>query len=560
MPDALADALLVTIVMLPAATALLLVGSGLVLGFLGLPALPERGWRMVGIAASTLTFLLAFGVLALGFDPERIGFQHVEFFGWPGTYGAHLLLGVDGIGLCFLVVTSGLVPLAMLCSEPERREGTRSWVATCLLLESGLLGGLASINLMSFVFFWAASLLPALLWLGRWGGIGRARAASRVWTTEAIGLAGLLFVAFVLREASLDQLGVATLDLAATADRIAPLASAGDGATQPISLLDVRLGAADQTLLFLVLVVSLAMRLPLAPFHFWLPAAHASSPTGLSILLATGYVQTAAVGILRFALPLFPDAARDIGPALSLVGIGALVYASLIALVQKELKRLVAYTSIGYAGFAVFGISTLNVQGLTGAVVQILTHGLATAALFMLIGFLAVRRGTTEVGAFGGLAKPMPVCAFFFAVMVLSLVGLPLLGGFVGDLFVLLGSLETRRELSGVALVAMVVAASYLLWVQRRLFLGPVDEPANRGLIDLDRVERGVLLAITIPIVFIGVYPNPVLRRVEPAVLEILSQMERDVLPAQPEEPGEVGEGVELVERRAARDGGGTER
>ena len=142
MPDALADALLVTIVMLPAATALLLVGSGLVLGFLGLPALPERGWRMVGIAASTLTFLLAFGVLALGFDPERIGFQHVEFFGWPGTYGAHLLLGVDGIGLCFLVVTSGLVPLAMLCSEPERREGTRSWVATCLLLESGLLGGL----------------------------------------------------------------------------------------------------------------------------------------------------------------------------------------------------------------------------------------------------------------------------------------------------------------------------------------------------------------------------------------------------------------------------------
>jgi NADH-quinone oxidoreductase subunit M len=186
----------------------------------------------------------------------------------------------------------------------------------------------------------------------------------------------------------------------------------------------------------------------------------------------------------------------------------------------------VAYASVGYAGFAIFGVSTLNVEGLTGSVLQFLTHGLGTAGLFMLIGFLALRRGTTDVVAFGGLAKPMPVCAFFFAVMVLSLMGLPLLGGFVGDLFVLLGSLETRRELSVLALIAMVVAASYLLWVQRRIFLGPVDEPANRGLIDLGRIERAVLLAMTIPIVAIGVYPNPVLRRVEPAVLEILHQMQ----------------------------------
>ena len=160
-----------------------------------------------------------------------------------------------------------------------------------------------------------------------------------------------------------------------------------------------------------------------------------------------------------------------------------------------------------------------------------MTHGLATAGLFVVVGFLAARRNTTEVASFGGLAKPMPVCAFFFALMALSLSGLPLLGGFVGDLFVLLGSLETRRELSIVALLAMVVAASYLVWVQRRLFLGPVDEPENRGLIDLDLVERGVLLAMVIPIVWIGVYPNPVLRRIEPTVLEILYQMERRSTP-----------------------------
>jgi NADH-quinone oxidoreductase subunit M len=437
-----------------------------------------------------------------------------------------MLLGVDGIGLCFIASTAGLVPLAMLSSRSEIRDSVRSWVVACLFLESSLLGIFASVNFLSFIFFWSASLIPVLFWMGRWGGRGRARAAARIWTIELIGLAGLLFVAFVLREASLDQLGVATFDLIASPGGNGGLQLDGALRLNEVSLLDVTITKSDQTMLFLVLAISLATRLPLVPLHFWLPAAHACAPTGLSILLATGFVQAGALGILRYALPLFPDAAAAAGPALSALGIVALVYGSLIALVQKELKRLVAYTCVGYAGFVVFGISTLNVQGLTGAVVQLLTHGIATAALFVLVGSLALRRGTTEVAAFGGLAKPMPVCAFFFSVMVFSLIGLPLLGGFVGDLFVLLGSLETRRELSVVALIAMVIAASYLLWVQRRIFLGPVEEPANRGLIDLDRVERFVLLAMTIPIVFVGVYPNPVLRRVEPAVLVILNQME----------------------------------
>ena len=535
--------ILVIVVMLPALVALGLASSGLLLGFVGLPALPDVAWRVVGLAATFGTFALA--VVGIDFDPERIGLQHVEILGWPETFGAHLLLGVDGIGLCFLLSTAGVVPLAMLSSRSEVRESVRSWVFTCLLLESSLLGTLASVNFLSFIFFWATSLVPILLWLGRWGGTGRARAAARIWTIESLGLAGLLFVAFILRESSIDQLGVATLDLVATQ-------SVGH-----FSLLDVQIAPAEQWMLFLVLTISLATRLPLVPLHFWLPAAQASSPTGLSVLIATGFVQTAAIGILRFALPLFPNAAIEIGPALSIIGIVALVYASLIALVQNELKRLVAYTTVGYAGFAVFGISTLNVQGLTGAVLQILTHGLASAALFMLIGFLAIRRHTTEVSAFGGLAKPMPVCAFFFSIMVLSLIGLPLLGGFVGDLFVLLGSLETRRELSVVALTAMVVAASYLLWVQRRLFLGPVDEPANRGLIDLDRIERGVLLAMTIPIVFVGVYPNPVLRRIEPAVLEILNQMERRFVPIDASDPEA---DVEIVAVELLRDGQGGRR
>jgi NADH-quinone oxidoreductase subunit M len=535
------DNLLSLIVGFPVAAALALGAAGLVLRFVNGPGIPPRLWRNIGLAVSVATFAFAALGLGLGFDVEHIGFQFVQIFGWSEALGADLVLGVDGIGLCFLVSTAGLVPLAMLASWRTMRDSIRSWIFVTLMLESSLLGAIASANFLTFAFFWALGLIPILLWLGRWGGVGRARAASRLWTTESIGLACLLFVAFVLREACLEQFGTPTLGL---------FPVGGEGS---FSLLDVELPLSEQRLLFGVLIVALATRLPLVPFHFWLPAAHAASPTGLSVLIATGFVQTSAIGMLRFAMPLFPDAVAEAGPLLSWLGIFALVYASLIALVQKELKRLIAYASVGYAGFAFFGISTLNVQGMTGAVVQLLTHGLATAGLFVLAGFLAVRRNTTEVAAFGGLAKPMPVCAFFFALMALSLMGLPLLGGFVGDLFVLLGSLETRRELSIVALLAMVVSASYLLWVQRRLFLGPVDEPANRGLIDLDRLERGILLAIAIPILWIGLYPNPVLRRVEPAVLEILYQMDRRSSPPVEVEVESASAETEVAQARAAK-------
>lgn len=524
----LAEHLLTIIVAMPVAVAFALGVFDWTLRAAGVGGLPSRFWLGTALVATLATFVAALGA-AIVFDAERLGLQGLEAMPWVPSLGANVAFAIDGIGLCFLLSTAGVAPLALIASRESVGDAESAWVLVILSLESALLGAIASSNLLFFIGFWAAGLVPLLLWMGRWGGLGRARAASRLWTTEAIGLAGLLFVAFVLHEATLAQFGVASLDLAPR--------DAGEGMIR--SLLDVRLEVDEQWILFLAFTFALATRLPVAPLHFWLPAAHAAAPTGLSVLITTGFVQTAAIGWLRFALPLFPDAAHAAGPALSLLGIVALAYASLLALVQKELKRLVAYASVGYAGFALFGMSTLNVQGLTGAVLQLLTHGLATAGLFVLIGFLSARRGTTEVAAFGGLAKPMPVCAFFFGVMVLSLMGLPLLGGFVGDLFVLLGSLETRRSLSVFALIAMVVAASYLLWVQRRLFLGPVDEPANRGLIDLDRVERAILLALTIPIVAIGIHPNPVLRRVEPAVLELLYQMERRSVAPGEEGPGE---------------------
>ena len=501
------------VVGIPLAAALVLALLTLILAFLGLPALPPRVWRAAGVGAALLNFGLTCAGAALTFDAERIEFQSVQRFGWSEALGAELILGVNGISLCFLLSTAALVPIAMLAAGRSSAGSVRSWVFVSLLLESSLLGAIASIHFLSFVFFWALALLPILLWLGRWGGEGRARAASRLWVTESAALACLLFVAFILREVSAETLGGA------------PSLALVPGASGP-GLLGVPLTVADERMLLAAMLIAIGVRLPLAPLHFWLPAAQSAAPLGLSMLIATGFAQTAAIGLLHFALPLFPNAAAEAGPLLAWLGIAALAYASLVALVQKELKRLVAFASIGTAGFVFFGVSTLNSQGLTGAVIQLLSHGFATSGLFLLIGFLAARRQTTEVAAFGGLAKPMPVCAFFFGLMAFSLMGMPLLGGFVGDLFVLLGSLESRRRLSVIALVAMIVSASYLLWLQRRIFLGPVEQAENRGLIDLDRLERSLLLALSIPILWIGMYPNPVLRRVEPAVLEILFQME----------------------------------
>jgi NADH-quinone oxidoreductase subunit M len=532
------DPILLVVVALPALVALGLVAIGFAQTFTGVTPLPERVWRGVGLATGFVTFALTLVGVAYRFDPEALGFQFVASVGSALATEPRILLGVDGIGLCFLLSTAGLAPLAILSSRTETADSVRSWIFVVLMLESSLLGAIASLNLHGFLFFWAQTLLPILHWLGRWGGEDRGRMATRVWATESVGLAGLLFVAFALAEMSEAQLGQSSLDLVRAWG--GPGAASGAGGT----LLDLRIPAIDQRWLFGILVLALVTRLPLVPLHFWLPGAHAASPTGLSILLATGFAQTAAIGLLRFALPIFPQAALEARPILAAIGIVALGYASLVALVQKELNRLMAYTAVGYAGFAMFGIATMNVQGLTGAVVQLLTHGLATAGIFVMIGALAQRRGTTEVAAFGGLARPMPVCAAFFGLMVFSLMGFPLLGGFIGDLFVLLGSLDLSRELSVAALAAMGVAAAYLLWVQRRVFFGPVEEPANRGLIDLDRIERAILLAIAIPILAIGVYPNPLLRRIEPAVLEILHQMGRVSLPESETEAARVAAAV----------------
>ena len=301
--DSLESFLLTAIVALPAATAAAMVVLTLALQIVGGPRLPNSVWRGLSLASTLLAFAGSVYLVIEVFDVEQLGLQVVESISWSPALGATLTFGIDGISLCFLLSTTALVPLALLSArEEESAADLRARILVTLTLESALLGSLVAANLLVFIFFWAATFVPILLWLGRWGGVGRARAASRIWATESIGLAGLLFATFILHEMSLSQLGAPTLDL------IAPLSG-----NDPRTLLDVRLEVDEQWTIFFAFALALATRLPIVPMHFWLPAAHAAAPAGLSILLATGFVQTAAMGWMRFALPLAPDAAEAAG-------------------------------------------------------------------------------------------------------------------------------------------------------------------------------------------------------------------------------------------------------
>jgi NADH-quinone oxidoreductase subunit M len=277
--------------------------------------------------------------------------------------------------------------------------------------------------------------------------------------------------------------------------------------------------------LFGAFALAFAIKVPMVPLHTWLPDAHVEAPTAGSVVLAGVLLKMGTYGFLRFALPLFPAAVADWTPTVLVLSVIGIVYGSLVAMVQEDIKKLVAYSSVAHLGFVMLGMFALNVQGASGSVLQMINHGLSTGALFLLVGMLYERRHTRLVTAFGGVAKPMPVYAFFFGLVTMSSIGLPMLNGFVGEFLILLGAFLTHPWYAVVAASGVVLAAAYMLWMFRRVMFGPVDNPENRKLIDLDLREKAVLVAITIPIVWIGVNPDPLLRRVEPSVSALLQDV-----------------------------------
>jgi NADH-quinone oxidoreductase subunit M len=419
------DYLLSVVIFFPLVTGLGLLATAVLARLLHAGGLPAPLWRAFGLASTTLTFLLSLR-LFFSFDASEPGFQFVEHQPWLPGYGVNYFMGVDGISLFLVLLTTFLMPVVLLASWTDVVRSVKSYIFFMLFLETGMLGAFVSLNLFQFYVFWEVMLIPMYFIIGIWGGPRRIYAAVKFFLFTMFGSLLMLIAMLVVYYLGYQQTGALNFDL------VAP------PGVEARALLDTVIPVSDdvwwktQAWLFAAFALAFAIKVPMVPFHTWLPDAHVEAPTAGSVVLAGVLLKMGTYGFLRFALPLFPAAALAFTPwilGLALVGI---VYGSLVAMVQSDIKKLVAYSSVAHLGFVMLGMFALNTTGLNGSVLQMVNHGLSTGALFILVGMLYERRHTRLIADFGGIARPMPVFAAFFGVVTMSSIGLPALNGFVG--------------------------------------------------------------------------------------------------------------------------------
>ena len=477
------------------------------LGGLVLLALDPRDPTLVRRAAfgtTLLTFVVSLGLL-LEFDAARADFQFVEHYAWIPDFGVAYHVGVDGISLFLVLLTTLLSPLVVLSTWSSVTERVKEYLICFLVLETGMIGAFVAVDLFLFYVFWEVMLIPMYFLIGVWGGERRVYAA-------------LKFLLYTLAGSLL--MLVAILYLAALHD-----AQVGRPSFDLLHLAALDLPAHVQCWLFAAFGLSFAIKVPLFPFHTWLPDAHVEAPTGGSVILAAVLLKMGTYGFLRFALPLFPDAALAAAPLVMTLSVIGIVYGALVAMVQPDLKKLVAYSSVSHLGFVMLGVFAFNTQGAQGALYQMLGHGLSTGALFLLVGVVYERRHTRLIGEYGGLWKRMPVFAAVFLVTLLSSIGLPGLNGFVGEFLILLGAFAANRWAGGAALAGVVLGAVYMLRMYQRVMFGPLTNPANAALPDLSRREVTIFAPLVGLMLLMGVYPQPFLSRMAPSVEATLTRV-----------------------------------
>ncbi|MCS5636692.1 MAG: NADH-quinone oxidoreductase subunit M [Myxococcota bacterium] len=517
------------VLFMPGATALMLLLSGAILrGLFGSSGLPGEIWRAIALGSTALTFLLAIWGVAVVFDPETIGVQLVEYGDWLPAIGLQYFLAVDGINLFLVLLTTLMGPLVLLAVWKQSEGSLRSLVFFLLVFESAALGVFLSFNLLLFQLFWQSALVSMYFIIGIWGGPRRVFAATKFLLYTGAGSMVMWIAILVLFQVNLEATGLPGLDL------ISP-----SGSGHP-ALLDLAIPVApsgpewwqSQTWLFLGFAIAFVLTLPLVPLHGWFPDAQAEAPTAGSALMAAVLLQMGAYGLLRFALPLFPDAAASWAWLFRGLALASMGYAVARALVQQDLKRIMAWLAPVGSAFVLLGLFSFEAVGLLGGTVGMLSRGLATAGLFLLVGMLEERTRTRQLDQFGGLAGPMPILSLCLGILLMSYVGVPGSLGFVFELFALAATFVVDAPMGIAACVGGFGAAACLYRLYRKVSMGPVAVEANRGLIDLDWRERAVMLLLIAPILWFGLYPNELLRRVEPSILETARQMsERRVAP-----------------------------
>ena len=475
-------------------------------------AAPERWAKHFALAASLLEFAISVPLWWV-FQPAG-GMQLQLDVPWIPSWGIHYTVGVDGISLFMILLTTFLVPLSILGSYNYITTRERWFYALMLVLTSGMIGVFVSLDLFLFYVMWDVMLIPMYLIIGVWGGQNRLYAAIKFFIYTFFGSLLMLVAILTLVYLVAQRTGVYSFSYVHVMGNIGALGTVAFW-------------------LFGAFFLAFAIKVPMFPFHTWLPDAHVEAPTAGSVLLAAVLLKMGAYGFLRFALPFFPQVALN--PAvqaaivtLSLIGI---VYGGLVAMVQPDFKKLIAYSSVAHLGFVVLGIWALTLQSVQGALMVMINHGISTGALFFLVGMLYERRHSRLIEAFGGIAKVVPLFAAVLTIVSLSSIGLPATNGFVGEFLVLLGAFRTYPIAAGVATTGVIVAAMYLLPALQRVIYNPLDKPENAHLADLSPRELAVLLPLVACIVWIGAYPTPFLRRMEPSAQRFIESV-RPAAPA----------------------------
>jgi len=483
---------------------------GAILGLI--PTNSEKCKKVVQYAAlafSMVVFLVSL-CLFTGFDNAATGFQFLEQVHWIDALGISYSIGIDGISLPLIILTTFLTPIVILGSFTAVEEKIRSYYSLILILETGMLGAFVALDTILFYFFWEAMLIPMYFLIGIWGGKDRIYASMKFFIYTLVGSLLMLVAIFYLMYQYNVQFGNVTALVTELYKVKIPFEESY---------------FSPQVLLFMAFALAFAIKVPLFPFHTWLPDAHVQAPTAGSVILAGVLLKLGGYGFLRFAFPLFPQAVHFTAPLFLILGTIAIIYGALVALVQPDIKKLVAYSSVSHMGYVILGLFSLNQVGATGAVYQMLNHGISTGGLFLIVGMIYERRHTRLIADFGGIAKQMPVFAVLFMIITLSSVALPGTNGFVGEFLILLGVFQANKIIAILAGTGVIFGAVYMLWMFKRVMFGPLDNEENKNLKDLNCREILVLTPIIIAIFVMGIFPNIFFVKMQTAIQSFITQI-----------------------------------
>jgi NADH-quinone oxidoreductase subunit M len=494
------DNLLSLITFTPAVAAVILA-----LFLRGNDAAAQKNAKMVALMATTFSFVMSLALIAQ-FDPANTGMQFVEESPW--IMGLTYKMGVDGISLPFVLLTTFLMPITIL-STWAVTDRVKDYMIAFLLLETMILGVFCALDLVLFYLFFEAGLIPMFLIIGIWGGANRIYAAFKFFLYTFLGSI-LMLVAMV-----------GMFVMAGTTD--IPTLMSFDFPHEPMTVLGIHLAGGVQTLLFLAFFASFAVKMPMWPVHTWLPDAHVQAPTAGSVLLAAVLLKMGGYGFLRFSLPMFPVGAAEMTTIVLWMSAIAIVYTSLVALVQTDMKKLIAYSSVAHMGYVTMGIFAANRQGVDGAMFQMISHGFISGALFLCVGVIYDRMHTREIDAYGGIVARMPAYALVFMFFTMANVGLPGTSGFVGEFLTLMGIFQVNTWVAVMATSGVILSAAYALWLYRRVTLGAFVKEALAGITDMSRRERAVFAPLIVMTLILGVYPAAVTDMIGPSVAALVA-------------------------------------